>query len=843
MLDGLLQDLKFGARMLVKAPAFTLVAALTLALGIGANTAIFSVINALLLRTLPVQNPEQLAVVGDPARVHSWSNGSPQAKSFSVPLYKEFVANNEVFSSLAATANMFARVRIEQNGQESGPEKATARIVSSSMFETLGVPSALGRTFTAEDDKAAGADPYTVISYAYWKRRFNQDPAIIGKTIRVNGYPLTIVGVAARGFDGEVVGDNVDLWVPLMMEPQVLPGRDYLNKVDTSTLILIGRLKPGISVQQAQAGMNVTFQRIAHSSFADRFDADNKSELAKLKIEVTDGSRGLSSIRPELEKPLWFLMGIVGLVLLIACVNVANLLLARSSARQTEMAVRLAIGASATRIARQLLTECVMLSAVGGALGLLASVWVTRALLWLVTASRSIRIDVAPDGRVLAFTAVASIFTGLLFGLAPAMRARRMQLFNVLKEGGRSAGTSGAPRPSVSRYLVAAQVALSVLVLFTSAILVRSLKNLQHFNTGYQRDSLLLLRIDGTTAGYRGDRLMNAWNELRERFAHMPGVVSVTDSENGLFSGSESADGIIVEGFTPSRDQDKVAYDDTIGTEYFSTIGVPILLGREFGPQDTATSPRVVVINETMARFYFKDANPIGRHITLDDDENDWRHKPFEIVGVARDIRDHSVRKPAERRFYMPDTQTHESAGIGQLNFIIRVSGDPAALLETARKTVREFDPNLPITQSNTANELVDQSLTDQIVIANLSGLFAGLALLLACVGLYGLMSYSVAGRTREIGVRMALGATRTKLIWLVLREAMIMVVVGILIGAPIAIASSRGLHSMLFEVTPVDPLSLLTTAVVLSLVATIAAFIPARRATRVDPMVALRYE
>ena len=841
MFDGILQDLKFGIRMLLKAPGFTLVAVVTLALGIGANTAIFSVVNSLLLRTLPVRDPEQLAVVGDPSRVHSWSNGSPRSDIFSVPLYREFVANNEVFSSLAATANLFARVRIEQNGKDQGMERAGARLVSGNFFETLGVNAALGRTFTADDDKAPGSDPYCVISYSYWRRRFNQDPLIVGKTIRMNGYPLTIIGVAARGFEGEAVGETQDLWVPMMMQPQVQPGRAYLDKVDTSTLILIGRLKPGISVQQANAAMNVTFQRIANSTFKDRFDKDNRDALAKLKIDVTSGARGLSSIRGEMQKPLWFLMGIVGLVLLIACVNVANLLLARSSARQTEIAVRLAIGASAARVARQLLTECVLLAGLGGALGLLSSVWATRGLVFLATGSPNLHIDVSPDLRVLGFTAIISVLTGVLFGLVPALRARRMPLFNVLKEGGRSAAAAGSPRPSISRYLVAAQVALSVLVLFTSAILVRSLKNLQHFDTGYQRDNLLLLRIDATTAGYTPERWATARNELLERFRHIPGATAATLSANGLFSGTESADGIVVEGFTPARDKDQVAYNDQIGENYFSTIGVPILMGREIGAQDTASSPRVAVINEAMAHFYFKDANPIGRHFAIDDDEQ--RNRPFEIVGITRDVYDHGLRKAPERRFYAAVTQTHLMNEMGTLNFIVRASGEPASLLDTARKVVRDFDPNLPISQSNTANQLIDNSITDQIAIANLSGLFAALALLLACIGLYGLMSYSVAGRTREIGVRMALGATRTQLIWLVLREAMTMVVVGIVLGIPIAIACSRGLRTLLFEVTPMDPLSLLTTAFVLSLVATIAAFIPARRATRVDPMVALRYE
>jgi predicted permease len=839
MFESFLQDLRFGCRMLAKAPGFTLVAVLTLALGIGVNTAIFSIVNALLLRTLPVQDPERLAVIGDPSRVHSWSNGSPRSDIFSVPLYKEFAAHNEVFTSLAATTNFRSRVSIGG----AALEKAGGRIVSENYFDTLGVRTAVGRTFTAQDDKGPGSDPYIVLSYAYWKKRFNLSPAVIGETIRVNGYPLEIIGVAAPGFEGEVVGDYQDFWVPLMMEPQVLPGQGYLDKFDTSTLLLIGRMKPGVTLAQAQAGMNVTFQRIAHSSFADHFDKDNKPALLRLHIDVTSAARGLSAIRKELEKPLWFLMGIVGLVLLIACVNVANLLLARSSARQTEIAVRLAIGASAGRVARQLLTECVLLSALGGTLGLLLSLWAVRLLAWMVTGSWQVEMNVAPDWRVLAFTAAASLATGVLFGLAPALRARRMQLFNVLKEGGRSAAASGSPRPQVSRYLLAGQVALSVLVLFTSAILVRSLKNLEAFNTGYARDNLLLLSVDGRTAASTVEAWIVKRDELLERLRHLPGATAATFSNNGLFSGSESADGIIVEGYTPSRDRDKVSYDDSVGPDYFATIGDPIIMGRDIGPQDTASATRVCVINETMAHFYFHDTNPIGHHIALDDEK--LRDKPYEIVGVARDVHDHSLREPVHRRFYMPFDQTPVAlmGGAFSPNFIVRASGVPSALLDSARKTVHDFDPNLWITHLDTANALIDQSLTDQIAIARLSGLFAALALLLACIGLYGLMSYSVAGRTREIGVRMALGARRGNLVWLVLREAMSMVLVGVAVGIPIAVACSRALRTMLFEVTPVDPLSLLTTAVVLILVASLAAFIPARRATKVDPMVALHYE
>lgn len=840
-METLLQDLRYGFRMLVKSPAFTTVAVLTLALGIGANTAIFTLVNALLLRQLPVQRPHELIVIGDPSQVNGSASGSPQTSELSYPLYRELLVNNEACTDILATGQIpRIMVATEVAGKVQPPERARGRLVSENYFSMLGIKPMLGRTFTAEDGASPGSDPAVVISHSYWMRRFNSDPDIVGKMLRVNGYPLTIIGVTPAGFTGEIVGDIQDVWVPMMMQAQVMPGRNWLNDVSQSWLLLIGRMKPGIHLKQAQASLQLTMQRIGTSSFKSRFRQDEQENLSKLRLKVSAGGRGLSAVRAYFERPLVILMRIVALVLLIACVNVANLLLARSSARQTEMAVRLAIGASPLRIARQLLTESVLLACAGGAVGILLASWGTRALVRLViSGSGPLPLNVTPNSLVLAFTAVLSLGTGMLFGLAPALRARRVHLSPALKEGTRGGLATGAPRPTAGKYLIVAQVALSVLVLFTSALLVRSLKKLQDFNTGYEREHLLQMRVDWVAGGYRGPRFHDAALQLLERLRHLPGVKDASVSEHGLFGGSEASGTIIAEGFQPQHRGDDISYYDVVGPDYFKTVGIPVILGRELGEQDTATSPRAVVINQAAAQFFFPGANPIGRRLGLDSPE--LRDKPSQVVGVVADIRDHDLRGPVRRRFYMPLTQWPEESSA--MNYSLRTAGNPASVAESVRNVVREFDSNVPIMTLRTVNELVNSTLGDQIVMAQLSMLFAGLALALACVGLYGLMSYAVAGRTREIGVRMALGAANRTVLWLVLREALWLVMAGIAVGIPLGIASSRVLRSMLFEVTGLDPVSLGASMLLLGMVAVLAAYIPARRASSIDPMVALRYE
>jgi predicted permease len=828
------QDVRYGFRMLVKNPGFTAVAVLTLALGIGANTAIFTLINALLLKMLPIKDPARLVVVGDPTRVGDRSLGTPQTDLFSGPLYRELRDGNSVFSGMYAAGSVH-RVALNDASQPgAGDASASVRIVSGSYFAVLGVNAMAGRMLTPDDDKTQHAHPVAVLSYDYWKNRFALSPEAIGKSVRLNNYPFTIIGVAPPGFFGDIVGENLDIFVPLAMQAELMRGRDWYQNRNASWLQIMGRLKPGVSLEQARANLSVVYQQILAGSFGAALDPADLKAIQKNQIAVAPGGRGLSLVRSDYQKPLLLLMAIVGLVLLIACVNVANLLLARASGRAKEVAVRLAIGASPKRIVRQLLTESVLLAFLGGALGTLLAAWGVTLLAKLVAAD----LATSADARVLGFTAGICLLTGILFGLVPALRAVHSSLAPALKDVAVS-GSKSSSRWSWGKGLVTGQVALSLLVLFAAGLLVRSLRNLQTSDTGYRHEHLLLAGLDPIASGYDVPRITHLGHEILDKFSAIPGVRAVTFSENGLFSGTESAENILVQGFTPPQDADKLSASDDVGPGYFSALGIPLLLGREVGLQDTASSPRVAVVNQSFAKFYFHDQNPIGRRFSIDDDQR--RDQPIEIIGVVADSKQNSLRQPAERRFYLSFFQETERRMM--MNVEISTMGDPAGVATDLRKQIQSIDPNLTIRRMHTMEELIDDSISEQVVLAKLSGFFAMLALVLACIGLYGIMSYTVAGRTREIGVRMALGAQRTDVLWLVLGEALVLVAVGIAVGVPAAIASSKLLSSMLFGLTATDPASLATVTLTLGLVAALASYIPARRATKVDPMVALRYE
>jgi len=842
-MNTLLRDLQYGVRMLRRAPGFAAVAVLTLALGIGANTAIFTVINAAMLRMLPVDHPEQLVAVGDPSRVGSWSNGTPRTDTFSYPLYREIRDHNEVFSSVMGAS----RLDNLQLAIDGGPEKANGRLVTGNYFETLGVKALIGRTFTDAEDRVPVGDPYIVISFGYWQRRFSGDPSVVGRTVRVKNYPFTIIGVTPPSFFGDVVGSKIDVWAPMMMEPQLMPGRNFLDTPNTSSLLLIGRLKPGVTLEQARQNVNAVVKRALMETLAAKLSADDRNAIqhgdVKLNVEVTPGGRGLSRLRAEFSGPLLLLMGMVALVLLVACVNVANLMLARSASRQREIAVRLAIGASPWRVARQLLTESVLLAFLGGVLGLGFANWGAAALVQLANRSGSTTspLVLGLDWRVLGFTAGVCLLAGMLFGLAPALRFLRISLAPALKEGGRDSSGS-ATKNRVGHVLISSQVALAVLVLMAAGLLLRSLRNLQEMDLGYSRDQLVLARVDPIGSGYaKGPVALNVDRELLERLKTLPGVRSATLSLNGLYSGTESADMFKIEGFTAGNDQDNVAYDDEVGPNYFSTIGVPIVLGREINEQDYASAANVAVVNETFAKFYFGNRNPLGHKVYLEDSDHPNR-PPFEIIGVAKDVRDHRVREKAERRIYAPLTNGAFDVNVAP-NFEVRAAGNPEALINEVRTAIREFNPNLIIENVDTATTLVNDTLTTQVLVARLSSFFGGLVLVLICVGLYGTMSYGVVGRTKEIGVRMALGARRTDVIWMVAREAFIMLAIGIAIGIPIGIATTTAFKAMLFNVSKADPLAIAAAIGTLIAISVAAAVIPARRASRVDPMVALRYE
>jgi len=830
-MNALFQDLRYGVRMLRKAPAFTVVAVLTLALGIGANTAIFTVVNALLLKMLPVSHPEQLVVVGDPSIPNTVSNGTPRTDIFSYPLYKELRDHNSVFSGLSAAATDH-HIESDAGQGESSPERITGRMVSGNYFTVLGLQPAAGRLLSESDDTSENANPVAVLSYGYWQRKFAFSPSVIGRDIRLNGFPFP------AGFAGDVVGEQMALFVPVSMQPEIFRGRHWLKSGNTSWLSLIGRLKPNVTRGQAESNLNVVFQQAVQGRYGAALSSDDRTAIREnhMKIEVAPGGSGVSDLRSDYKIPLLLLMGIVGLVLLIACVNVANLLLARASARNREIAVRLAIGANWLRLLRQLLTESIILAFLGGIAGSLLAVWGVRLLVTIFGSGTML--PLLPDVRVLTFTIAMCLLTGIFFGLIPALRAIRVQVSPALAGAGRST-PERASRFGLGKGLIAGQVAISLLVLFAAMLLVRSLQKLMAQDFGYDRDRLVISRLDPTSAGYNSERMKALAQQLVTRLASTPGVHAATYSTNGLFSGTESNDAILVPGFNASH-KGRLAYEDYVGPDYFGAVGIPILAGRGIEAQDTASSTRVAVVNEAMVKHFFPGQNPIGRQFRIDD--QDWLDKPMTIVGISRDAKDHGwgMREAVEPRFYMAFQQVPDP---GQIILEVQVRGIPSAAVANVVSQIKGLDTNLPVAFTKTLDSLVNDTAANQIALAKLSVFFAGLALLLACVGLYGVMSYTVAGRTREIGVRMALGAARGDVTRLILREGMLLVTAGLVIGIPLSLASSRLLHNFLFGLKATDPLSLILVILLLGIVAALAAFIPARRASKVDPMVALRYE
>ena len=834
-MNSFLQDIRYALRQLRKNPGFTLVATLTLALGIGANTAIFTVLNAVLLKMLPVRDPQELVVVGDPSDANHRSNGTPQTVIFSYPLYKEFRDHNSVFFGLCAAATEH---RIELTGED-GKSSSTVigRMVSGNYFDVLGVQPAAGHLFSSSDDTSESANPEVVLGYGFWQSKFALSPSIIGKDIRLNGYPFTVVGVAPAGFDGDVVGERMALFVPLSMQPQIVRGRHWLNNPNVSWLALIGRLRPGINKEHAEADINLVFRQAMAGGYGASLSADDRSAIGNAHIAVVQGRGGLSELRAAYSAPLLMLMGIVGLVLLIACVNVANLLLARASVRNREIAVRLAVGAAPTRVLQQLLTESVLLALLGGAAGSLLATLGVRSLVSMI--GEDAALPLSPDAKVLAFTLGVSLLTGILFGLVPAVRTLRVRVAPALKDSARTTNESSS-RFSWSKSLIAGQVAISLLVLFAASLLVRSLQKLMMQDFGYSRDHLVIARLDPTSAGYNPEKMKLLAEQLATRLAATPGIRAVTYSLNGLFSHSESGDAILVPGFKSTKPHDRVAMEDYVGPDYFKVVGIPVLAGRGIQAQDRAGATRVAVVNEAMVKRFFAGQNPIGRQFLVDDPY--WTDKQITIVGVSHDAKDHGsgIRDKVPPRFYLAYQQMPDPI---QIMIVAQVEGVPSFAVANIKSQIKAVDPQLPITAADTLANLVNDSAANQIALAKLSAFFGGLALVLACVGLYGVMSYTVAGRTREIGVRMALGARRGVVVQLVLREALLLVAAGIVVGIPVALASGRLLRTFLFELSSADPLSLIAVVLMLGVVAAAATFIPARRASRIEPMVALRNE
>ncbi|HEY3743390.1 MAG TPA: ABC transporter permease [Bryobacteraceae bacterium] len=832
MLELLFKDIQYGFRMIARNPGFTFVAVLSLALGIGANTAIFTLIDAVLLRSLPVARPDELVAMGNTARTGGLSTGGVRLDVMSYPFYLRLRERNQVFSGLLATGRGGV---LDASIDGGGVERVRGRMVSDNYFEVLGLEPSRGRMFASGDDRKPGANPIAVISYDYWVNRFARDPSIVGHKMKINGLDYTVIGVGPAGYTGEVVGSVTAVWLPLSMQAQLNPGDGRLDNRGANWLLLLGRLKPGVSFEQARTEMRaLATQTVLEFEGGATLSAERVREIRGQVLNVERGGTGFSYLRSRFRRPLLILMSVVGLVLLIACANVANLLLARATTRQKEISVRLAVGASRFRLIRQLLTESILLASLGGIAGMLMAWAGSGILLGLASDSPSpIPLVVKPDVVMLAFTLGVSLLTGILFGLAPAIRSTRVELAAALKDSARS--LAGGGRWQLGKVLVAGQVALSLLLLMGAGLFIRSLIHLQTLDVGYQRSNLLELDILPGAAGYAPEKQLTMTRQLMERLGALPGVAAVAVSVNGIFAGSDgTSDSLKIEGFNATSKQDTTANFDSIGPQYFHVVGVPMISGREFDEHDTVGSPNVMILNETMARFYFGNNDPVGKPILSG-------KKSYTIVGVSKDMKQQDLKGKTERRFYVPFFQS--KGFVDEFSLEVRTSGDATALIPALRQEVHAFDSNLQILNLEPVRALIDESITDERLIAQLSGFFGALALVLAATGLYGIMAYTISRRANEIGLRMALGASQGELVRMVLRETLMLVGAGIVVGVPAALGLSRFVESALEGLSGSDPVTMIGAIAVLLAAALAAAWIPARRAARIDPLVALRQE
>jgi predicted permease len=826
--DEMFQDLRFGARMLLKSKGFTTAAALSLALGIGANTALFSLIDAILLKPLPVKQPEQLVVVGTDA----FQQPGKVSSSFSYPVFRDLREQNSVFSG------MFAHDALPMGLSGGGQtERVLCELVSGNFFSVLGVNPHLGRVFTEADDQTPGAHPVAVISYNFWQRRFGADPQIVGQTINLNNYPFTVIGVATQGFHGIEVGVAPDVRIPMMMDELVRPrsGPPIFERRGNMWLSVMARLKPGVSIQQAQAGADTVFQVIREPDVRQiKGDSPDSQYFRSLRIRLESAKTGSSNLSRQFARPLIVLMLLVAVVLLIACLNVANLLLARATTRQKEIAVRLALGAGRLRLMRQLLTEGFLLSALGGALGLIFARWGTDVLLGFLPQGRiPTALEIKPDLRMLGFTLGVTILTGLLFGLAPAVQATRPDLIPALKQ--ETAAPSGRNRRwELRRLLVVLQVALSLVLLVGAGLFVRSLRNLRAVDDGYHTDQVVTMALDPAQSGYKIEQSRSFYAQLGERVAALPGVKSVTYTRNLPMGGGFSRIGIEAQGYQPRPGEEMAVLLNQIAPQFFGAFGITLLTGRDFNAQDTPDTPKVVIVNESLARRFFGAESPTGRRITLEN------YKDLEIVGVVADAKYRSLWEAAPQTAYIPYSQ-YDSLGGRRL--CVRAAGDAGAIVAAIRREARSLDPNLPVFNVKTFADQINESVIRERLVAMLSSFFGLFALLLASLGLYGVMAYAVARRTREIGIRMALGARPRAVLWLAMRETLLLVFIGIVVGLPVALAASRLTEGMLFGLAPNDPLTVALAALAMIASAALAGYLPARRAARVDPMVALRHD
>ena len=840
-LETILQDINYTLRQMARNRVFTAVAVTSLAIGIGTNTAIFSIINAALFKPLPVRHPEELVMLTDPEATGVTSGiDTGERRLLSYAEFERLRAQVTTLAGLCAVEAEMNRWHLRIGG---GPlEEARARLVSEDYFTVLGARPAIGRLFTSEDARGPGQDPYVVISYNYWQRRFGGRTSALGTSIQLRAGALTIIGVTAPGFRGENMGDQPDLWMPMMMQPIAIPGRDWLHD-DLSGQIskvmwlhAFGRLKPGASRASTQAEIDVLFHRVLDDGYPTTIAPETRRKVLDQRLTVREARTGAFAGRKELSRQLLVLLGASMIVLAVACLNVANLLLARALSRGREVSIRLSTGASRARLVRQFLTESLVLSFLGGAAGLAVASGLSGTLVALLGNLRT-DLDLSPslDSRLLVTTLGLTMFTGILFGLAPALRGANLALVAGLKEGVQS--TSARGKLVIARTLAICQIGLCLLAVVFSGLLLRTIRNLQSVDLGYQKENLLLVTVDGVSAGYRGDQLSTLWRELTSRFRALPGVQAASYSINGLFSDAEADDEIEVEGFAMQREDEIDSRFDMVGPEYFSTIGIPLLRGREFTLQDTSSAPHVCVINESFARVYFSGRDPIGRHVL--EKSGDQRSEMM-IVGIVRNSRDHDLREPVPPRFFVPGDQGIQ--GPNQwATFEIRTRGDPAEMVEPVRKAVVSLNDNLYPRNCRPLIESLEGKTAHSRMIAGLCSIFAFVALLQAIIGLYGVLSYGVDRRMNEIGIRIAMGANQRRIVAMVVNETGILIAIGSLFGVALLMAVKNLITNWVYGLSALDPATIAAAVVILGVVAFIAACVPAGRAARTDPTIALR--
>jgi len=831
------QDLKQALRVFWKNPAFAGIVILTLALGSGANTAIFTLLDQVMLRALPVERPDRLVVLSGPGPFSGWSsNQSDTVMPLSQPMLDGLRDRTPAFQG--AFGHYTTPIHLSLKGQT---DNVNGDMVSGTFFEVLGLRAAHGRLFTREDDRIPSGHPVVVLGHSFFERRFGGDPGIVGQAVSVNSHPMTVIGVAPPGFNGVVVGSAIDLYVPLAMQQEVQPtwGK-RIGEWRSRWLIAMARLKDGVTPEQARAEANVVYAQLLHEDLA-HIEAPSESMkvlFLKKSLVLMPGGRGTSGLRDQSGTPLVVLMGMVGLVLLIACANVASLLLTRASARQKETAVRLALGASRLRLVRLHLVEGVALSFAGGLVGLQLAYWVGEALIRALPYQDATRtLSAAPDWRIGLFTLGLAVLTGVGFGLVPAVRASQTDLAPALKSEAASV-VGGTGHFRLRKGLVVAQVALSLLLLIGAGLFTRSLMNLRGLDPGFKADRLFAFSVDPSLSGQDFKQRVATLRRINDELSGEPGVSSAAGAEVALLTDSNSSSTVRVDGYESKEGESMNPNFNSVTPGFFTTLGIPLVAGRDVAESDLLEAPKVAVVNEVFARYFYKDQNPIGRRFGLGRRKD--KGYDIEIVGVVRDGKSASMREEQRRFVYVPFMQEER---VGGLTYYVRASVEPDSFGAQLRAAVARVDPTLPITDLKTMQAQIGESLFVERMVALLSAAFGLLATVLAAIGLYGVMSYAVTMRTREIGLRVALGADRRAVLMLVLREVAVLAVLGIAIGLPCGYGLGRVVESQLFGLSARDPLTFAVATVALVTTAFVAGLIPALRAARVDPMTALRYE